>query len=247
MNINEYEQNYEIEIEFSQFDENGYLKPAGYQNLANSIADRHLINYNLNFEKLIESGLSWVLLSLSIDIINPIKGRDKKLIGKTWYSSRKGILHRREITVLSEDGTTMFNCATISTLIDLEKRSIFKGRTLPFELMEPSEKLLLEAQASYKQKLEFEKGTKHKVQRSYIDGVGHVNNSRYGDFCFDAFDDEQANLQNLSRIELYFVSEMRLGEYFTTNKCINENSLIIQGFNESEQKTAFYGVFNYNR
>ncbi len=245
MNLSEYEQNYSIEIDFSQFDEKGYLKPSGYQSIANSIAERHLLKYNLNFEKLIETGLSWVLLSLTFDIVNPIKGRDAKLIGKTWYSSRKGILHRREITVQSEDGTTMFNCATISTLLDLEKRSIFKGRTFPFELMEPSENLLLEAVSSYKQKHEFEKGDRRLVRRSYIDGLGHVNNSRYSEFCFDTFDDDEANLENLHRVELYFASEMRLGQEFTTNRIKNENSLIIQGYNESEQKVTFYGVFSY--
>ncbi len=52
-------------------------------------------------------------------------------------------------------------------------------------------------------------------------------------------------MQKMKRMEIYFVSELTMGQKFTTNKKTDDNRLIVQGFNEDEQKTAFYGVFTY--
>ncbi len=246
MNIVEQNHSYEIDLEFSYFDENGYLTPYGYQYVVNCVADKHLLMLNMNFEKSIVYGVSWVILSLTVDIVNPIKGRDKKIIGKTWYSQHKGLFHRREVRVEDEDGLLLFNCATYSTLIDLKTHSIYRNRTLPFELMPPTDELILDAKPTFKEKLEFESGETQKVRRSHIDGLGHVNNGKYSNFCFDAFNDEQADLKKLRRMEIYFVNEMRLGEEFSTNKLVDGDRLVLQGYNKDTDKPSFYGVFYYN-
>ncbi len=245
MKIDEQSQKYEIEFDFAYFDNSGYLTPVGYQTIVNYVADKHLLNHGMNFERLVPLGISWVILSLTLDIVNPIKDREKKFYGRTWYSQRKGIYYRREVTVEDENGAVMFNCATYSTLLDLNTRSIYKSRILPFELMEPTEQLLVEAKPSFKEKLQYTQGEKRIVHRSYLDGLGHVNNGKYSTFCYDAFDDNEANLENMRRMELYFATEMRFGDYFSSNKATYENRLIVQGYNESKEKPSFYGVFGY--
>ncbi len=246
MIINEQNKTYDIELEFSLFGANGCLQPSGYQYIMNSVADKHLRTVDLNFEKILETGLSWVLLSMTVDVLQPIDDRLSKLVGTTWYSGRKGVFFRREINVAKEDGTPVFHCATYSTLLDMKKRSIFRGRELPFEMMEPTDKLLVDAVPTFKEKHDFEKGVSRNVQRSYIDGVGHVNNGRYGEFCFDALTDSEAATEKLRRMEIYFVSEMRLGETFAVGKAYDNEKIILQGYNETQEKPAFYGVFKFD-
>ncbi len=245
MIINEMEQSYDIELEFSHFDRSGIYTPAGYQSLATSLVDKHLRNYDLNFEKLFAKGISWVLLSLTIDIHHPISDREQKLIGRTWFSEHKGIYFRREVSIHSEEGTPILSCTLYSTLFDMEKRSIYKSRELPFVLMPVSGNPLTEAKPTFKEKLVFESVEKREVRRSYLDMLGHVNNSRYGDFCYDALDDSEAMLEHLRHIEIYFVSELKFKEVFSMNKTIRNGDLILQGYNESQQKPAFYGVLSY--
>ncbi len=245
MSVNETEYNYPITIEFSHFDPQGYLTPKGYQHIANSIADKHLIRHGLSFETLIQKGISWVLLSLSIEIQHPIQERAQTLFGKTWFSGRKGIYFRREISVHREDGTMVFCCALYSTLLDLNTRTIYRKRTLPFELMEPTEKILLPATPSFKEKQSFVKGEQQTVKRSYLDMLGHVNNERYGDFCFDALSESEADLKTLHRMELYFVSELNLQDSFSVNKAVQDKRVFVQGLCEPEEKPSFYGVFDY--
>ncbi len=245
MYLNEIEQSYEVKVEFSQFEKEGYLTPSGYQHIANVIADRHLYSHDMSFEKLMAIGISWVLLSVTVDIINPIKSREQKLIGKTWYSGRKGVFFRREIAVTDENNTPLFNCSTHSTLINLTTRSIFRNRELPFEMMEPTDKFLTESRPTFKERLDFEDGEEYVVRRSYLDMLGHVNNGRYGDFCFDALTDEEADMKRLRRIEVYFVSELKQADKFSVKRSVQDDRIVLLGQNETAQKPSFYGVYGY--
>ncbi len=240
---NESERSYELTAEFAHFDKDGNFTPAGYQYLVNTVVDKHLIDFDVNFEKLMPLGISWVVLSIAIDIINPIKNREQKIIGKTWYSERKRIHFRREVSLYLEDGTHILNCAMYSTLLDLSTRSIYRNRELPFKLMTPTEIKNLDANPTFKEKIDFVQGEKNLVKRSYLDMLGHVNNTRYSDFCFDALDEDEANLNSLKRMEIYFVSELKSGEEFSVNKHVSDGRIILQGYNESQQKPAFYGVY----
>ncbi len=236
---------YRYEPEFSQLDSKGFLKPAGIQMVVNTVAGLHLKEYNVDFATLIKNNLSWVLLSLTVEAINPIDA-EKPLFVNTWYSERKGIFYRRELQIKNESGDVAFNCATYSTVLDLSARRIFKGKTLPFNLMEPQNILLLDARPTFKEKHEYTDVAEYKVQRSYIDGLGHVNNGRYGDFCYDSLNDDEADMSLVKRMELYFVSELRPDDSFTTQRAASDGKTIIQGYNNVSEKSSFYGVFEFN-
>ncbi len=236
---------YLIDLDFSHFGRSGHFTPAGYHYIINAMVDKHLINYNINFEKLLEKRVSWVILSLTVDIINPIKNREQKLIGKTWFSGRKGVSFRREVVIHAEDGTHILNATLYSTLINLDTRNIYRNKELPFVLDFASGEILGEAKVSFKEKYEYAKGETIKVKKSYLDMVGHVNNLRYSDFCFDALLDSEENLDKLKRMEIYFTSELKFEEEFCVNKAYSENKIILQGYNKTQDKPAFYGVFMY--
>ena len=54
---------------------------------------------------------------------------------------------------------------------------------------------------------------------SWEDAVGHVNNFRYGEMVYDALSPEQrGNMENLQRLELYFVSETKPGDTLTLHR-----------------------------
>ena len=54
---------------------------------------------------------------------------------------------------------------------------------------------------------------------SWEDAVGHVNNFRYGEMVYDALSPEQRdNMENLKRLELYFVSETKPGDALTLHR-----------------------------
>ncbi len=236
---------YRYEPEFSLLNSKGFLKPAGFQTVVNNIVGVHLKKHNIDFERLISMDLSWVLLSLTIEPQMPVRGTEPLFI-TTWHSENKGIFFRRELQAKNEKGEVVFNCATYSTMLDLVGRTIYRKRPLPFEIMEPEQVTLLDARPTFKGRHEFSDIATSTVQRSYIDGLGHVNNARYGDFCYDSLSDSEAELDRLSRMEIYFVSELKQSETYTAQKACEDNKTIVRGYNNENDKVSFYGVFHYD-
>ena len=62
------------------------------------------------------------------------------------------------------------------------------------------------------------------------DGVGHVNNTRYGDFVYDAMtDSERDRLGDLKRIDVWFNYELLAGDEFEIIKCCENDDVICFG------------------
>ena len=58
---------YDIEVEASQINEFGILKPHAYQVLFADIASRHLNSFHLNADDTIKYGMAWALISLHLE------------------------------------------------------------------------------------------------------------------------------------------------------------------------------------
>ena len=135
---------YEIEPEICDLNESNILKPYAYQRLFAQVAEQHLNRVNINIGTTLKGNLAWALVALSIEIIKPVEGCPK-LYANTWYSQRKGPFFRRELLFKNEKGETMFHGSTFSILMDVEKRTIYRKKELPFSLTEPIPKYTIEA------------------------------------------------------------------------------------------------------
>ena len=112
--INEKDFVYEIEPDVSELNEYGYLKPYAYQNLFSAIAEKHLNRINLNVDTTMKYGLAWVLISISLEIMKPVKGCIK-LFAQTWHSQKKGPFFRREL-VFKDENNNLIHGSTFSVL-----------------------------------------------------------------------------------------------------------------------------------
>lgn len=230
---------YDAEIEVAHLNENSILKPHAYQILFAQIAEKHLNKYHVNIDDTIKYGFAWALISLNIEILKPLTDC-QVLHAETWHSQHKGPYFRRELLFRDDAGNIVFQGSTFSVLLDYEKRTIYRKRELPFPLPEPDGTFTIEAKATMRPKAEFEKVDERKVYNSYIDCVGHVNNCRYAEFAYDAFtDEEKARLDQMKRMEIYFISELRPGDTFSILKAYEDNKIYIRGHNNMKNDTAF--------
>ena len=84
------------------------------------------------------------------------------------------------------------------------------------------------------------------VMPSWIDSLGHVNNLRYGDLATDALSVEaRANLGNLSRFELGFTGELRLGESVELRAKEENGEVLVAGIRSSDEKPAFLAKLSF--
>ncbi len=234
---------YEMEVETSDFNERGVLKPYVYQNLFAKVAEKHLMKHNVHVEATMEYNMAWALVSISYEILKPVK-ETGKIYANTWYSKRKGPYFRREILFRNSEGEILFQGSTFSVILDLEKRTVYRKKEVPFLHFEPTEEFTIEARPTMKTHLDYEKVEERVVKNSHIDLLGHVNNSRYGEFAYDVFsEEERMDLVNFNRMEFYFQSELRRGDRFSIHRAKEERQLMIRGYNETKGCVSFEIVF----
>lgn len=237
---------YEIVPDASELNENGLLKPYAYQNLFGIIAEKHLNKINLNLDTTMKYGLAWALISISLEISNPIKGCNK-LFAQTWHSHRKGPFFRRELVFKDENENLLFQGSTFSVLLDLETRSVYRKKDTPFYIGAADQEFTIDASPSFKTNIDFTDYDQRKVYNSYIDCLGHVNNTRYGEFAYDALTyNEKENLHKLKRYEVFFLSELRDNDIFTVQKGTINNQIIIRGINNTSKQTSFDVIMDFD-
>ncbi len=243
--ILETERTYELVNELSDLNENNLLKPHGYQKLFVELGDRHLDKIDINVDTTMESNLAWAFISISIEIVKPIEGITR-LIGKTWHSGRRGPFYRREYLFTDEKGEILIKGASFSVLLDMDKRTVYRKRETPFYISDPIEDHIIEAKPNNKINLDFTKIDERIAYNSYIDCLGHVNNTRYGEFAYDTFTDSEVdNLVKLKRMDIYFKSELRKNDSFSTYKANKENQIYIRGVNDSKDDSSFDIIFTF--
>ena len=244
--MNELDYIYKVRTDISGLDVNGYIKPQTYQVIINKVAEEHLEKFNISFEDIMKYDLGWVLVSLSVDVKKHIKGCSELEI-RTWYSGNRGPCFRREIEAKDVNGDIVFVASTYSILLDMKTRSIYRKKELPFELSEIIDIKLTKAVPNYRGKYTFENITTRKMERSYIDCLGHVNNCKYGEIAFDSILDNEADLSKIEGFNIYFISELKQNNMIDINKYNDKNTIAIQGFDNQKNVTSFVVEFLLNK
>lgn len=240
--MNEKRIKHPIHIDISMYNSNGVFTPSAYQRMIMGMIEEHLDELDLGEKKLMEKhGISWVLLSTSIEFerkMNP----GEKIMGVTWHAGGRIPSYRRDFVFETENGTIVAKGATISTLFDNGTRKICLNKDkLSVVDLEPQEPILSSLERRMKVPSNIEMIECISVRPSMTDGVGHVNNTKYGDFVYDAMTrDERDNLSNLKRLDVWFNYELREGDKFEIYKARESDSTIcFIGKRLGESKSSF--------
>jgi len=244
---NEKDFNYELFVDVQLLNEFSTLKPHAYQTLFASLADTHLTNINLNVDTTMKYNLAWALISLSVEIEKNVDA-PMKLYGKTWHSERKGPFFRREYLFTNEQGEVMFKGSSFSVLLDVNARSVYRKKELPFFIDEPINDFTVDASPSFKEKHMYDKVAERIALNSFIDCLGHVNNCRYGEFAYDALTEvESIDIKYLNRMDIYFISELRKNDKFTVLKAYDNNKILVRGHNNSKNDISFDVIMEFKK
>ena len=236
---------YELLATASYFNQYQQLKPYAYQVLFEQMAERHLFELDLNVDTTMKYGLAWALISMSVEVINPIES-SMLLYGYTWHSEHRGPYFRRELLFKDREGQVLFKGATYSVLLDMEKRSVYRKKEVPFPVRAPIPDFLLDASPGLKMGSNLTPVMERIVQPSQIDCLGHVNNCRYSEFAYDIFTDEQQEmLKHLKRMDIGFLSELRPGDRFTMRTASEGDQLFFQGHNNTKDDVSFNIVMSF--
>ena len=245
----ELEQTYIFRTDTGTQNENRALTLSALQRIIVVVSEEHLENIGLDVPYLMrEYGVSWILLSISVDIKSPIRDGERLSV-RTWHTEKKGVYFRREIEICHPDGSLAAVAATFSSIFDMKTRRL---STDP-EVLEKVHQLgdgekLLEADSRIRIHPEdFPVVMTQKVMPSWIDSLGHVNNFRYGDLTLDALPEHaRAKLGSLCRYEIGFTGELRLGDSVELRLKEEGNEILAAGIRSSDGKPAFLSKLVFN-
>ena len=233
---------YPLELGIAMFNGDGALKPDAYQALYMQAVEPHLANIEMDEPRLIRDyGVAWVLVSMAVEVTRPVRP-DDRLTAQTWNTTEKRrLLFRREMEVCDETGERVLTMVTFSTLLDLKARRVCTDRDLIEKFTLPAGERLMEA--SDRLRIKTPETAPVEVLRprpSWIDGVGHVNNFRYGEMAYDALSDAQrADIGELKRMELYFVNETHLSDEIQLHRIDDADSTVVTATISGEPRPAF--------
>lgn len=238
----ELEKTYNFRVDTGAQNENHAITLSALQRIIVTVSEEHLENIGLDVPRLMrEYGVSWILLSMTVGIKDPIRAGEKLSV-RTWHTEKKGAYYRREIEICHEDGTLAAVAATFSSIFDMKTRRLCTDQNI-LEMVNDlgNGEKLFEAESRIRMKPEdFPVVMTEKVMPSWIDALGHVNNFRYGDLITDALPEEKrAALCRLSRFELGFTGELRLGESVELRLSEENGTTLVAGIRSSDGKPAF--------
>lgn len=234
---------YPVTIGIEQVNENGALTPRAYQQLYMQVINPHLERIGMDEARLMgQYRVAWVLLSMSFELRRQIRPRDR-LYARTWNSGGSRLMYRRELALFDEYDEPVLIGATFSTLLDLERRRVCIDPEMAARFALPVGETHMKAADRLRLRTpEDSPAQTLSVLPSWIDGVGHVNNCRYGDFLYDALTDAQrARMSQLRRLELYFVSETRLGETLLLHRADAPDGALVTVSRPDAARPAFAG------
>lgn len=245
--ITEKDYSYKTYCDVSMFDASGAMKPDAYQRICVGVVEKHLNVIGLDVERLIERfGVSWVLLSMTIDIKRPLVSGET-IATQTWHTFRKGSAYRRDLILKDDNGEVVAVAATFSSLLDIKTRHICTDKSVHEVVAIPDGEPLSEASSRIKLSLDgFETKEVLSVRPNWIDAVGHVNNFRYGEMAYDTLTPEKRSaLKQLKRFEIYFTGELKLGENVVIKSQERESEVIVAGVRSSDERTAFVAKLSF--
>lgn len=247
--INEFEYEYHRRIDSSMCTLGGAISPGGLQRLCVCTVEEHLENINLSIDRLMrEFDLSWILLSLTVKILSPIRLGDELVI-RTRHTNRRSVIYRRELEIRRGDEIIAL-AASFSSIIDIKSRRICTDRALLDSIIIPHETpSMFEADHRHRvQSVQFEPCYDSAVRPCLIDPLGHVNNLRYADFVHDAIpEDLLSQLGNICEFAIYFTGELKSGDDFGVMTKREGNSFEVLGTRRSDSKPAFSARLVFNQ
>jgi acyl-ACP thioesterase len=190
------------------------LQPSALLRLMEAKLEEHLLAIEMDNPRLIGRDLtSWMYLSLTAQAESSVEPGEM-LSMRTWFSGRRGPIFRREIEFRHSDGSPAIAACCFSALIDLKARRIVRDLDYLNRFSLPAHEPLLEAQSRLSvNAADYREAGRRRVLPSWLDGLRHVNNARYGDMIYDLLSGEETSpRKKLKRMEIYFLEELRCGE-----------------------------------
>ena len=173
----------EFDITDNTVDCFGRLKPSMILFFAQEVAGQHCNSLSVDYDTLAAKRMFWAVTRHRVQITRmPRRGETIRI--ETWPMPTTRVAYPRSVVAYDEAGNECFRAITLWVLMDIEKRSLVlpgrsgievPGITRGTELPVPGSILPTPAQQTMERRVVY----------SELDRNGHMNNTRYMEWCGD--------------------------------------------------------------
>ncbi len=222
---------YPLLLDTQLFNEHGMLMISSYQQAFSTLFEKHLSDIGMDVPSTVAHfGVAWIMLSLSIEVHRAIHP-EETLIAQTWHTQRHGPVYRREFFARDASGAHVIRGAGFFSLLDIKRRRLCTSPAVHARFTLPEGEQLIEADSRFAQEgLAFMPVETRRVRPSWLDGLGHVNNRRYGEIAYDALTpQERARMDRLRRLDIYFRHELTAGDEVLMERAQKQGEVFLRG------------------
>ena len=160
------------------------VKPSAILDLFQSIAGKHANQLGIGMKQISKDNYAWVLMRVRYEMLEPIY-MESEVIVKTWPQPAGRIDFDREYTICDLNGKILVKGSSKWVVINLETRRIERTNKFLYPGECITEKNFSDIPKIDNIQIEFNEYRQYQVRPSDIDIVGHLNNTKYADLCYD--------------------------------------------------------------
>lgn len=226
----------------SDFDKFNHIKLSSVLDLFQDAAGRHAEEMDLGYDAMLERSYFWVLIKIKFQIIKD-PAFHQKVVVKTWPLAPNKFIYRREYSIESENGEKLIVGSSEWVVMNSVKRRLVSAPDLyPFtDGFHP--------ERNFEERLdrldEFETDfPPYSITPGFseIDANGHVNNTKYANFVFDAINPEESFEADIFQID--YKKEVMQGTRLDIYHKKDGNSILAEG-RDSEGNVMFSCKISY--
>lgn len=218
----------------------GTVKASAVCNYLQESAWRHAAELGFGFEDMESSKQVWVIVSFKLKMEKLPRWGDKILV-ETWPRKVEKIIAMRDFRIKGLDGTSLGAATSSWMVLDIDTRRPCRLDDLESLLNHVQDSKALDKDAPLlKNSSSLEYNFEHKVQYSEIDHNGHVNNTRYIDWCYNTLPASFHRKNQFNELIVNYLSEVREEEVIQIDRNgTNEGLTLFQGSRTSSYKKVF--------
>jgi len=200
-----------FKVKTYECDSNGQVRIASLMQYLQETAAVHAEELGFGFERLKEMNSCWVLSNFRIEITCLPAWGDELTI-QTWPSGHDRVMASREFVGKDRDGNELFRAGSEWMILDRQKNRPKNLFRLDLDLPKAEEKALSAKLTRLQRREGYKKVDRVCVPYSSIDLNGHVNNTEYVRWGFDALRKAFRVEGDICNMQINYLSEVFEGD-----------------------------------
>lgn len=226
-------------INWYDTDLNGHVKMSSLANYLQESAWRHAEHLGFGYEDAKQRNEFWVIIALMVKMVDyPQWGQ--KITVETWPRGIERLFAYRDFKIMDESGQVLGAATSTWMILDLDTH-----RPKQVDIVKPVLHLavrqdILSQNPPHLPPLDHSSEfIQRRVQFSEVDFYGHVNNTRYLDWCLDAIPADWHKDYRVRSMVINFLSEVKYGENIRVGYRVDDGAISFQGTREEDGKAIY--------